>query len=76
MKTTHLLPLLFAAGTASALAHAGHHHETGLPDFAAHFFLGLQSLVLIAVPALVVVFVLRAARRKKSRSVHRSHTHS
>lgn len=76
MKIIHFLPVWFAAGTASALAHAGHHHENGLPDFTVHFLLGLQYLAWIAVPALLVIFTLRAARCKKSRFVQKSRTNS
>ena len=50
----------------TALAHAGHHHATGLPDFPAHILLGLQYLAALLIPAAAIAFFLRSARRKKS----------
>ncbi len=65
-----LLTLLIALGAQSALAHPGHHHETGLPDIAAHLLLGLQYLAAVLIPAAAIAFLLRSARRKTSRNAN------
>jgi hydrogenase/urease accessory protein HupE len=66
-KFTALPAIILLIGANSLLAHPGHHHETGLPDFAAHVLLGLQYLAALLIPAAAIAFFLRAARRKKSR---------
>jgi hypothetical protein len=67
MPTRSALPLLLLAALPQALlAHAGHHHDTGLPDFAAHLFLGLQYLAVLLVPAAVLVVFLRIKKTSKS----------
>jgi len=63
--TATLLALALLAATAHA--HPGHHHETGLPDAAAHILLGLQYLAALLIPAAAIAFFLLSARRKKSR---------
>ena len=71
MKPVSTLPILFAIlGAQAALAHPGHHHETGLSDVAAHLLLGLQYLAALGIPAAALALFLRSARRKKSRTAH------
>ena len=67
MKKTIPAALALALLAATAQAHPGHHHGTGLPDAAAHILLGLQYLAALLVPAAAIAFFLRSARRKKSR---------
>jgi hydrogenase/urease accessory protein HupE len=62
--TAALVALALLAATAQA--HPGHHHETGLPDFPAHILLGLQYLAALLIPAAAIALFLRSARRKKS----------
>ncbi len=66
-KFTALPAIILLIGANSLLAHPGHHHETGLPDFAAHILLGLQCLAACLIPATFIAFLLRSSRRKKSR---------
>jgi hypothetical protein len=54
------------------LAHAGHHHETGLPDFAAHILLGLQYLAALLIPAAAIFLFLRSKKSLKSQSPKKS----
>jgi hypothetical protein len=69
MKRPILAPALLVAGAHSLFAHAGPHHDTGLPDFAAHFYLGLQCLAIAALPIAAFVFFLRSPRRSKTRTL-------
>lgn len=55
---------------ATALAHPGHHHDRGLPDFSAHLVLGLEYLAGILAVA-TVGFFLRRAFKKKSVEANR-----
>jgi hypothetical protein len=61
-----ILATVLLSGLTAAQAHSGHHHDTGLPDFAAHIFLGLQILAALLVPAAAIAFFLRSARSKKN----------
>ncbi len=63
--TAALVALALLATTAQA--HPGHHHETGLPDAAAHILLGLQYLAAFSIPAAAIAIFLLSARRKKPR---------
>ncbi len=67
-KLSVLLASLLAFGVPAVIAHPGHHHETGLPNFAAHILLGLQYLAAVLIPAAAITFLLRSSRRKKSRN--------
>lgn len=69
-KSFAFLSILLFAGAHDLLAHAGHHHETGLPDAAAHILLGLQYLAALLIPSAAIAFFLRSARRKKSRNAN------
>jgi hypothetical protein len=61
-----LSALLLLVLPQALLAHAGHHHETGLPEFAAHILLGLQYLAALLIPAAAVFFFLRYKKSLKS----------
>ena len=61
-----LFALAVTLGAPHALAHSGHHHANGLPDFPAHILLGLQYLAALLIPAAAIAFFIRSARRKKS----------
>ena len=63
-----LFAILLFTGALPAFAHTGHHHETGLPEFAAHLLLGLQYLAAVLIPAAAIALFLRSARRKKTRN--------
>ncbi len=67
-KFTALPAIILLIGANSLLAHPGHHHETGLPDFTAHILLGLQYLAAVLIPAAAIAFLIRSARHKKSRN--------
>lgn len=66
MKTNVACLLSLLLTTLSALAHPGHHHESGLPDFSAHLLLGFQYLAGILTCA-AIAFFLRRAFKGKSR---------
>jgi len=70
MKKTTVAAMALALLAATAQAHPGHHHETGLPDAAAHILLGLQYLAAVSIPAAATAFFLLSARRKKSRNAN------
>ncbi len=73
MKTSlALLAHLLLIGIPGALAHAGHHHETGLPDFAAHLLLGLQYLAALLLPAAAIAFFIRYKKHLKSQPQKKS----
>jgi hydrogenase/urease accessory protein HupE len=58
--------LLVMALPQALLAHAGHHHQSGLPDFVAHILLGLQYLAVLLLPIAAIAFFLRAKRSSNS----------
>ena len=64
--------LLLLVVPQAVLAHAGHHHETGLPDFAAHILLGLQYLAALLIPAAAIFLFLRYKKTLKSQSPKKS----
>jgi hypothetical protein len=68
----HSMIPAFSIGTILLLAHAGHHHDTGLPDFAAHLFLGLQYLAAILIPAAALALFLRSKKSSKSQTTKKS----
>ena len=68
MKKTTVAAMALALLAATAQAHPGHHHETGLPDAAAHILLGLQYLAALLIPAAALAVFLRSARRTKDRT--------